>query len=80
MEQALQEEPRLYWECLNCFVKANTVEKTIEIIGEMNRTGNPCNLEQLTGAISYYQSEGLCSAFKTPKWEEFKHQAFFYQG
>jgi RimJ/RimL family protein N-acetyltransferase len=71
LEQPAQEEPRLYWNCLNSYVKANAVEKAMRVIGEMTRTGNTSGLEHLTGAIAYYQREGLCSAFNSPEWEDF---------
>jgi GNAT superfamily N-acetyltransferase len=71
LEQPAQEEPRLYWNCLNSYVKANAFEKAMSVIGEMTRTGNTSGLEHLTGAIAYYQREGLCSAFNSPEWEDF---------
>ncbi|KAI7247665.1 hypothetical protein KC345_g11940, partial [Hortaea werneckii] len=68
LQQASQAEPRLYLECLHCYIKANAVEKAAEILREMTKPEIGCDLEALNGAIAYYQSEGLCSAFKAPEW------------
>lgn len=67
LQQASQKEPRLYLECLHCYVKANAVEKAQEIVREMTKAEIECDLEELNGAIAYYRSEGLCSAFKAPE-------------
>ncbi|AIQ31282.1 hypothetical protein P40081_26295 [Paenibacillus sp. FSL P4-0081] len=68
LQQASQKEPRLYLECLHCYVKANAVEKAQKIVQEMTKAEIECDLEELNGAIAYYRSEGLCSAFKAPEW------------
>ncbi|NOU79406.1 hypothetical protein GC101_11000 [Paenibacillus sp. LMG 31459] len=69
LQQASQKEPRLYLECLHCYVKANAVEKAQEIVREMTKAEVECDREELNGAIAYYRSEGLCSAFKAPEWK-----------
>lgn len=78
LQQASQKEPRLYLECLHCYIKANAVEKAQEIVREMTKAEIECDLEELNGAIAYYRSEGLCSAFKAPEWDDMINSLVYF--
>ncbi|MNO32095.1 GNAT acetyltransferase [compost metagenome] len=71
LEKASEEEPKLSFDSLYCFIKANAVEKTITLIKKLNSNGMDCNPQQLINDISSFQKEGLCSNFNTLIWQRF---------
>ncbi|MEK8213434.1 GNAT family N-acetyltransferase [Paenibacillus sp. FSL L8-0463] len=71
LERASKEEPKLAMDCLYCYIKANEVEKTMTFIRELTASGVEITPQRLADDISWFQKEGLCSAFNSPQWAEF---------
>lgn len=74
LEEASAQEPRLVNECIYSYMKANDVNKTIEIINSLPQFGRKPNINEYTNAILFFQSVGLCSNFKCSIWENFINQ------
>jgi hypothetical protein len=71
LESSCDEEPRLINECLYGYMRANQVDKTIEIINTLHKYGQNPNFANYKRDIGYFQSFGLCSNFNEMGWLKF---------
>ena len=71
LEESSIQEPQLIEECLYGYIKANNVEKTIEIIKLLPQFGTKPNFEEYMNDIQYFQLFGLCSNFNDSDWQKF---------
>lgn len=71
LENASKTEESLIWECLYCYIKANDVEKTINIMSAMKQKKIIEDYSRFKNDIDYFQHYGLCSNFKDQAWSDF---------
>lgn len=74
LENASQTIDMLIWESLYCYIKANNVEKTIQIMTSMEHNQIGLDYIKFIGFITYLQELGLCSNFSSPIWLDFIHK------
>ena len=71
LDKASQQEPKLFWECLRCYIKADAVDEAIRILNQMLKTGMPIYLDALKANIQYPLDNGFITSFKNQKWQDY---------
>lgn len=62
-ENVLEEEPRLFWECALCWMKANNVDSVIKLLNKKIEKGWKWTVEELSNFFTGFRNNS--------KWEEY---------
>lgn len=68
-------EDCLIWDCLYCYIKSNDVEKTINIMTNMEHKKIIIDYSRFKNYIIYIQHYGMCSNFSSQTWIDFLNKS-----